>query len=168
MTDLILQVPVNHYLPPPEEESDVGYQYSRPKQSKRLKDLFSARNVKTNALQIVINNLRCLQGHGGYFRAHISVQSFIENLPIVDLDTVDPRCQLQLSGVRFVLNVRVEDFQRCGISACGPKELCLNLRFPQIFAMKSLDDGLLTLKCKIQERVATKTHTLRLGVSNVG
>lgn len=161
-------MPVNHYLPPPEEESDNGYQYSRPKQSKGLKDLFSTRNVKTNALQIVINNLRCLQGNGGYFRAHISVQSFIENLPIVDLDTIDPRCQLQLSGVRFVLNIRIEDFRRCGISACGHKELCVNLRFPQIFAMKSLDDGLLTLKCKIQERVATKTHTLRLGVSNIG
>lgn len=153
------QVPVNQYLPP--EEEDNGYQYPKPKTGK---DLFSTRTAR--ALQIVINNLRCLEGHGGYYQANIIVQSFIENLPIIDLDVIDPRCQLQLNGIRFNLNVRSDDFQRCGISACGRRELCVHLRFPQLFGMKSLDDGLLTLKCKIQERVATKTHTLRMGVSN--
>lgn len=156
------QIPGNQYLTPPpaaDELPDEGYHYSKPKQSKFL------RNSKSNALHISVNNLRCLEGHGGYFQANIAVQSFIENLPIIDLDTIDPRCQFHLVGVRLILNVPHEDFQRCGIAACGSRELCANLRFPQIFGMKSLDDSLLTLKCKIQQRIISKTHALRFGIS---
>lgn len=159
--------PDNEYLPPQDEIPITGYQYPKPKQRKTVKNLISTKNHRNNALQIVINSLRCLEGRGGFYQANIIVQSFIENLPIIDLDTNDPQCQLQLNGIRFILNIRSEDFQRCGITHCGRHELCINLRFPQIFGMKSLDDGLLTLKCRIQERVAAKTHTLRVGVSNV-
>lgn len=112
-----------------------------------------------------MNNVRCLDGNGGYFQANVGVQSFIENLPIIDLDTIDARCQFHLVGVRLILNIASDDFQRCGIAFCGNRELCANVRFPQIFGMKSLDDSLLTLKCKIQERIISKTHALRFGVS---
>lgn len=125
-------------------------------------------SAKSNPLHLSVNSLRCLEGHGGYFKANIAVQSFIENLPIIDLDSIDPRCQFHLVGVRLVLNVPIEDFPRCGITSCGKRELCANLRFPQIFGMKSLDDGLLVLKCKLQERVVSKTHAFRFGVSNAG
>lgn len=99
---------------------------------------------------------------------NIAVQSFIENLPVIDLDTIDSRCQFHLVGVRVILNIPIEDFQRCGIVPCSNKELCVNVRFPQIFGMKSLDDSLLTLKCKVQERVVSKMHAFRFGVSHNG
>lgn len=154
-------------MPPPSDEPVIGYQYSQPKQSKVLRTL-SPFSAKSNPLHLSVNSLRCLEGHGGYFQANIAVQSFIENLPIIDLDTIDARCQFHLVGVRLVINIPIEDFPRCGIRSCGNRELCANLRFPQIFGMKSLDDGVLTLKCKLQERVVSKTHAFRFGVSNTG
>lgn len=162
--------PANNYLPPTSEPSgseNNGYHYSKPKQSKLLKNFDFLRNHKSNALQLVLNDLRCLEGRNGHFRANIIVQSFIENLPIVDLDAIDSRCQLQLIGTKFYLDIPANDFQRCGIFNCGKRELCAKLRFPQIFGMKSIGDGLLTLKCKLQERIIKKTHTLRFGVANL-
>lgn len=158
-------------MPPPpsaDEMPDEGYHYSKPKQSKFLRNSNTLFNSKSNPLHISVNSLRCLEGHGGYFQSNIIVQSFIENLPIIDLDTIDARCQFHLVGVRLILNIPYDDFQRCGIFACGSRELCANLRFPQIFGMKSLDDSLLTLKCKIQQRIISKTHALRFGVSQTG
>ncbi|XP_031620390.1 uncharacterized protein LOC116338947, partial [Contarinia nasturtii] len=160
-------VPDNQYLPP-SDEANEGYQYSKPKQSKHLRNSNLYLNTRSSPLHISVNNLQCLEGNGGYFQANIGVQSFIENLPIIDLDTIDPHCQLHLVGVRLVLSIANTDFQRCGIVACGAKELCVNLRFPQIFGMKSLNDSLLTLKCKIQERVVSRTHAFRFGVSQTG
>lgn len=137
-------------------------------QSKHLRNSNVSLNSKSSALHISVNNLRCLEGNGGYFQANIVVQSFIENLPIIDTDIIDPRCQFHLVGVQLILNIAHTDFQRCGIVTCGSRELCVNLRFPQIFGMKALDDNLLTLKCKIQERVISKTHAFRFGVSHSG
>lgn len=124
------------------------------------------RHAKSSALQVRIDNMRCLDGPDGHFQAVISVESFIENLPIIDIDTIDQHCQLHLTGIKFHINIRTASFRRCNVYACGQKELCIQLRFPQIFGMKSLEDGLLTLQCKLQERVVTKTHTLRMGVSS--
>lgn len=155
-------------LPPQADDPTGGYQYSPPKKSKLLKHGTALLNTKSNALHISVNSLRCLEGNGGYFQANIAVQSFIENLPIIDSDTIDSRCQFHLIGVRVILNIPIEDFQRCGITPCSNKELCVNVRFPQIFGMKSLDDSLLTLKCMVQERVVSKMHAFRFGVSQNG
>lgn len=173
-------MPDNQYLPPPpplpppqaDEPIDGGAggypQSLRPKQSKFLKHEPNFRTPKSNPLHISVNSLRCLDGHGGYFRANIGVQSFIENLPVIDADTIDPRCQFNVIGVKLILQVAIEDFQRCGIVPCSNRELCVNLRFPQVFGMKSFDDYLLTLKCKVQDRVVSKTHAFRFGVSQPG
>lgn len=165
-------MPDNQYIPPsPPSQSDEpidGYSHQRPKQSKFLKHENIFLTSKSNPLHISVNNLRCLDGAGGYFQAAIVVQSFIENLPIIDSDTIDSRCQFNLIGVKLILNIPIEDFQRCGISPCSNRELCVNVRFPQIVGMKSLDDSLLTLKCKVQERIVSKTHAFRFGVSHSG
>lgn len=110
--------------------------------------------------------MRCLDGQDGHFQAAIHVDNFIDILPIIDTDTMDSHCQLQLNGVKFYINIPAVDFHRCNINLCGQKELCIRLRFPQILGMKSLDDGLLTLQCKLQERIVAKTHTLRVGISS--
>jgi hypothetical protein len=41
----------------------------------------------------------------------------------------------------------------------------LRIRFPQIRGMRTIDDGILTLQCKLQERIVEKTHSLRMGLN---
>lgn len=135
-------------------------------QTRVLKDMDFFRSVKQSPLQLELSELRCLRNRGGYFKANINVQSLIENIPVVDVEIQDPRCQIQLLRNKFILNIAANDFSRCGVYACSDKELCIKLRFPQVFGMKTLGDALLTLQCKLQERVATKTHAFRFGVSN--
>lgn len=171
-------LPPTNYLPPvivnvpPSDTTDDqnGYNYVKPTkslpQSRILKDLDFFRSQKPNALQLELNDLRCLQNRGGYFRANLIVQSFIDNVPILDIDSQDPRCQLHLVRTKFILNIHAIDFERCGVYACNDKELCVKLRFPQVFGMKSVGDALLTLQCKLQERIAIKTHALRFGVTD--
>lgn len=136
-------------------------------QTRILKDMDFFRSIKQSPLQLELNELRCLRNRGGYFKANIIVQSLIENVPVVDVELQDPRCQVHLVRNKFVVNIASNDFARCGVYACSDKELCVKLRFPQIFGMKTLGDALLTLQCKLQERIATKTHALRFGINNL-
>lgn len=151
---------------PKEPESD-GYHYPVPQSHARLKDADIFGPVKQSSLQLELNDLRCMSGRNGYFRANIIVQSFIENLPIIDTELQDPRCHITLVRTKFVLNLAASDFTRCGVHACGDHELCIKLRFPQIGDMKSIGDAMLTLQCKIQEKTVAKTHSLRFGVNSV-
>lgn len=152
--------PSSEYLPP---ASDEGYYYPIPAPT-QLKSI--AHRTKPSALHIQVEHIRCLDGPDGHFQAAISVKDFIDNVPIVDINAVDPRCRLHLTGIKFHINITAAEFHRCNVHACGQKELCLRLRFPQIFGMKALDDRLLTLQCRLQKRVVTKTHMLRVGVSH--
>lgn len=156
--------PADAYLPPQMDEFG-GYEYAVPS-ARGLKEFDLFRAVKHAPLQLELNDLRCLNGRSGYFKANIVVQSFIENLPIVDTDVQDPRCRIDLVRTKFVLNLPSTDFNRCGIYSCSEQELCLKIRFPQIGGMKSIGDAILTLQCKIQEKTVSKTHSLRFGVNN--
>lgn len=167
--------PPQEYLPPaappftPQSDEipddNGGYHYPTP-QSRGLKELDLFRSVKHSPLQLELNDLRCLNSRIGYFKANVVVQSFIEHLPIIDVDVQDQRCQIHLVRTKFVINLSASDFHRCGVYACGDQELCLNLRFPQISGMKSIGDAILTLQCKIQKTTVSKTHALRFGVTN--
>lgn len=163
--------PSNNYLPPPEQQplddpgtiEEDGYHYPTPG-SRGLKDLLHT--SKPISLQLDLNDLRCLNGRIGFFRANIVVHNFINSLPIIDTDVQDPRCSINLVRNKFVINLVAKDFQHCGVYACSEQELCLRLRFPQIHDMKSIGDAILTLQCKIQEKTVSKTHALRFGVNN--
>lgn len=171
--------PPNAYLPssvepllpqPPamDEAFDGGYHYPTP-HARGLKEINFSRAVKHTPLQLELNDLRCLnsfKGRNGYFKVNIVVQSFIENLPIVDTDIQDPRCRINLIRTKFVLNLSANDFHRCGVYSCSDHEFCLKIRFPQIDGMKSIGDAILTLQCKIQEKTTSKIHSLRFGVNN--
>lgn len=170
--------PVPEAPPPvPSKPSDYdeqsGYQYLAPTKPSPIQlrnhkniDLFRNQN-NASSLRLELNDLRCLQNRDGYFRANIIAQSFIETLPVLDADALSPQCQLRLVRTTFVLNIRANDFERCGVYACSNNELCAKLRFPQIAGMKSANDALLTLQCKLQERTATKTHALRFGITDI-
>lgn len=170
-THVYLPPPTPTPLLPPQDEvidhgDNDGYHYPVPSSRGLLKDIDLFRPAKNAPLQLELNDLRCMDGRTGHFRANIVVQSFIENLPIIDTDLQDPRCRISLVRTKFVLNLMASDFQRCGVHSCGDKELCLKLRFPQIGGMKSIGDAMLTLQCKVQEKTVSKTHSLRFGVNN--
>lgn len=118
-----------------------------------------------NALRLSVHEMRCMQDNGGYFRAVLKVDSFIGAAPTVDNDSNDKRCELKMSRSYVVIEIAAEDFEKCGVHDCG-KDLCLRLRFPTIRGLRTSVDGILTLHCKTQERVAIKTHALKVRVSN--
>ncbi|KAJ6633417.1 hypothetical protein Bhyg_16333 [Pseudolycoriella hygida] len=122
-------------------------------------------NVQSSQLQLDLNELRCLPNAGGYFRATLSVQSFVQNLPVVENDIQDLRCDLQVIRTRIVINIASVDFRRCGVENCGSQQLCLKIRFPQIQGLRTLADSVLTLQCRTQDRVVSKTHALRIGLN---
>lgn len=138
-----------------------------PSQSKgrELRDELVSRDQPNSQLQLELNELRCLPNIGGYFRAILSVQSFIQSLPIIENDIQDIRCDLQVIRTRVLINIAAADFRRCGVENCGSQQLCLKIRFPQIQGLRTLADAVLTLQCRMQERVVSKTHALRIGLN---
>lgn len=124
-----------------------------------------SQNLPSSQLQLELNELRCLPNIGGYFKAVLSVQSFVQSLPIIENDIQDIRCDLQVIRTRIVINIAAVDFRRCGVENCGTQQLCLKIRFPQIQGLRTLGDAVLTLQCRTQERVVSKTHALRIGLN---
>ncbi|XP_037033119.1 uncharacterized protein LOC119072076 isoform X1 [Bradysia coprophila] len=116
-------------------------------------------------MQLELNELRCLSNVGGYFRAILSVQSVVQSVPIIENDIQDIRCDPQVIRTRIAISIAAADFRRCGVENCGSQQLCLKIRFPQIQGLRTLADPVLTLQCRIQERVVSKTHALRIGLN---
>ncbi|ALC41001.1 CG13196 [Drosophila busckii] len=117
-------------------------------------------------LRLRLKDMRCLQS--GYFRAVLKLDSFLGAAPVLDLEQEqlqDKRCELKLSRSLLLLDIAGADFERCGVRSCG-EDLCLRLRFPAIRGLRTAADAILTLHCKTQERVAYKTHALKMGVAN--
>ncbi|XP_055628307.1 uncharacterized protein LOC129769839 isoform X2 [Toxorhynchites rutilus septentrionalis] len=145
--------PVNGYLPP------VG---------RALRD--EVPNSARFPIRLQLNELTCLQNDGGFFRSTLTVQSAIDSAPLVDVDSADDisGCDVRVQQTRLLVNVGFSDFTRCGVQQCGSnaRELCLRLRFPRISGMRTASDAILTLQCKIQQRIVAKTHAVRLGVSD--
>lgn len=167
-------------VPPIQTQSDeippdnIGYNYDPPKPpsndylppSNHQGRMFKESVQKLSQHRLQLRELRCLQNTGGYFQGIINVQSFLANIPIVDTDIFDRRCNLAVVKTQIVINFKYEDFQRCGVENCGSSELCLRLRFPQIRDMKSIGDAILTLQCKVQDKIVTKVHSIKVGVSD--
>ncbi|XP_016970333.1 uncharacterized protein LOC108038124 [Drosophila rhopaloa] len=123
-------------------------------------------NQDQNQLRLRLKDMRCLSS--GYFRAVLKLDSFLGAAPTVDQDNddqPDKRCEMKLSRSFLLLDISGEDFERCGVKSCG-QDLCLRLRFPAIRGLRTSGDSILTLHCKTQERVAVKTHALKMGVAN--
>nr|XP_016928874.1 uncharacterized protein LOC108009223 [Drosophila suzukii] len=123
-------------------------------------------NQEQNQLRLRLKDMRCLSG--GYFRAVLKLDSFLGAIPTVDQDNddqLDKRCEMKLSRSFLLLDISAENFERCGVRTCG-QDLCLRLRFPAIRGLRTSGDSILTLHCKTQERVAVKTHALKMGVAN--
>lgn len=148
-----IPLPLGNYVPP-----------VHVKQDRKLKDNAARINPP---LLVELNELRCLPNQNGYFKALLTVKNTISHPPIIEHDSKDRRCKLQYDQSKVEVHIPVEQFELCQVTQCGDngQYLCVQIRFPQIAGMRSLNDAILTLQCKIQNRIVTKTHALRLGVS---
>lgn len=144
------------YHAPPQRPSTPAPVYLPPAES----------STQHQQLRLRIKDMRCLQA--GYFRAILKLDSFVGAAPVLDNDydeLPDKHCELKLSRSYLLLDIAGTDFERCGVRNCG-QDLCLRLRFPTIRGLRTGGDSILTLHCKTQERVAVKTHALKMGVAN--
>lgn len=152
--------PTNSYLPPSSSQS----------KGRNLKDSIFFRGTKqsTAPIRLDLNDLKCRFDSNGYFKSIVTIQSFIDNIPIIENtsgELIDNNlCDVRLVKSQLIIDISIENFQKCGIKVCD-KDLCLRLRFPQIRDMKTLNDPVLVLKCKIQERIITKTHAVKMGIN---
>lgn len=184
-------LPTRHYIPPPPSNTDlqtpqadipvdpISNQYLPPYlRNKQPKNLFRIPTT-IQPLRMELNQLRCLaSSQNGYFKALLSFgPNSIDNPPVILIDGNPTSSDLHhLCGIRMVrtkvlVNIRSEVFQQCGVEPCGEtsssgdgQQLCVRLSFPQISGMMTAGDATLTLQCKVQELVATQTHSLRVGV----
>ncbi|XP_030554157.1 uncharacterized protein LOC115757862 [Drosophila novamexicana] len=150
--------------------SSPGYDYNAPQQRPSTPApvyLPPAENSpQQQQLRLRLKDMRCLQS--GYFRAVLKLDSFLGAAPVLENDNEevqDKHCELKLSRSFLLLDIAGADFERCGVHTCG-QDLCLRLRFPAIRGLRTGGDSILTLHCKTQERVAVKTHALKMGVAN--
>lgn len=112
--------------------------------------------------------MKCLNdGDSGYFRTRITVQSFINLVPVFE-DSLGCNHRLELSRNQILIEIPRDEFRVCGVRGCGEKneELCAKIRFPQIKGMRTVNDAILALQCKPQEKVVSRTHALKMGVSS--
>ncbi|KAH8384692.1 hypothetical protein KR093_005568 [Drosophila rubida] len=121
--------------------------------------------VEQQQLRLRLKDMRCLQS--GYFRAILKLDNFLGATPVLDNDSEQQsgHCQLKMSRSFLLLDIAGNDFERCGVQACG-QDLCLRLRFPAIRGLRTGSDSILTLHCKVQQRVASKVQALKMGVAN--
>ncbi|XP_001659563.2 uncharacterized protein LOC110679710 [Aedes aegypti] len=153
--------------------TDTGYNYDRPANAyipplgRALRDEVPG---GSRPIRLQLNDLTCLDNIGGFFRSSLTIQSAIESVPLVDVtsDSDLNGCDVRVAQNRLLVDIESNNFARCGVQQCGvnSRELCLRLRFPQIAGMRTAADSILTLQCKIQQRVVAKTHSVRLGVNN--
>lgn len=143
----------NYYLPPHQNTKD-----------RKLKPNDHNQNLP---LLIEINELRCLSNQNGFFKALLTIRNGVEIFPIIEHDSNDhQRCALKYTQSKIEINIDIEQFQKCQVIQCSNdgKYLCMKIRFPQIKGMRLVNDAVLTLQCKIQDRIVAKTHAFRLGV----
>lgn len=184
--------PFNDYLPPPtssttplppqlDVEQDNGYFYdppldnsyippaSGPFNARTAKDLDFFRSVPNslNSMKVELKEMNCMTSPSGYFKAQLKIHNNVDTFPVVEHDTSDPRCEVKTLRSQALINVVSDDFGRCGVFNCAGNDLCLRVRFPMIRGLRTRDDLILTLQCKLHERVVGKTHSIKLGVNNV-
>ncbi|XP_030375616.1 uncharacterized protein LOC115624908 [Scaptodrosophila lebanonensis] len=161
------QRPIVVQDPGDDNDLEAGYDYHAPVLPSTPAPVYlppEQPSSENQQLRLRLKEMRCLQG--GYFRTILKVDSFISTAPTVDTgDAQDKRCELKLSRSYLLLDIAGADFERCGVRSCG-KDLCLRLRFPAIRGLRTAGDAILTLHCKTQERVAVKTHALKMGVAS--
>lgn len=165
--------PPNLYLPPPSSPPLNAYlppvSTAKTSANRTDNDFFGFSTAATRSpLRLEMSDMKCLNnGEDGFFRTRITVQSFVNTLPVFE-DSLGCHHRLQVSRNEIVIQIPADEFKSCGVTNCGEghQELCMRIRFPQIRGMRTVNDAILALQCRPQERVVTKTHAFKMGVSN--
>uniref|UniRef100_A0A336LLZ0 CSON013703 protein n=1 Tax=Culicoides sonorensis TaxID=179676 RepID=A0A336LLZ0_CULSO len=182
--------PFNEYLPPPttsttplpsvsdEEINNDGYYYDPPDNSyippasgpynqRNAKDLdfFHSSTNSLSGMKVELKEMKCMSNPNGYFKAQMQIHNNIDTFPIVEHDSSDPRCEIRTLRSQALVNIVSDDFSRCGIYKCAGNDLCLRVRFPLIRGLRTRDDLILTLQCKLHEKIVGKIHTIKLGIN---
>lgn len=149
-------------------EEPSGYFYDPPIKKESLKLVPQGRQLGSQSiLKLELAELKCHKNRdNGFIRVVINVRSFLELPPVIDIDSIDTRCPVAILQSRLLISIAASDFDRCGVQNCG-NDLCLRLRFPHIREMKTINDEILTLQCKVQEKVKERIHTIKMGSSDV-
>ncbi|XP_055372791.1 uncharacterized protein LOC129606475 [Condylostylus longicornis] len=154
-------------IPNPIDEPNLGYLPPIPSDVsiRHSKDFSEFTTNSRNPIKLQLKEMRCINSQNGFFKAVLRLDSPISLIPIVDNGVLDSRCELKLTQSHILVNIPVEDFLKCGIRNCGDN-LCLRIRFPLIPEIKTASDSILTLQCKLQEKIITKIHALKMATSN--
>uniref|UniRef100_A0A1B0AFH3 ZP domain-containing protein n=1 Tax=Glossina pallidipes TaxID=7398 RepID=A0A1B0AFH3_GLOPL len=159
--------------------SSAGYDHQTPERFRSSSTINAATNASsadppgaTVIRQINIDSpdlreLRCLSSpdKSGFFHVILRInQSILTIVPVVDNDSAEKSCQFSLQQNHFILYMKEEYFEKCGVYHCAG-DLCLRVRFPSIRGMRTGSDSILTLHCEIQKKVAVKTHAIKMGVT---
>lgn len=128
-------------------------------------------------LQLEINEMNCYDTQtDGKFQTVLTFKSKNENLPVFEDATQHQHCAINSDEIppkfntRIKMNVSKKDFHHCGIKNCSPGEsediLCVRLRFPTVYKMRLPEDAVLTLQCKMRDKIAVHTKHLQFEVAN--
>lgn len=127
-------------------------------------------------VHIEVTEMNCFDtGSNGKFQAILTIKTPNENIPVFE-DATDPTCIVESeynpprmnSKLRF--NIGKNQFSGCAVRDCSTSRdvvhLCVRLRFPIIAKMRLIEDPILTLQCRTQDRIAAHTKHLQLEVEN--
>ncbi|KAH0947341.1 hypothetical protein HN011_005044 [Eciton burchellii] len=119
------------------------------------------------ANRISIEEMSCQNSRDElFFRASIKAPRILHP-PIID-NAMGEVCQAVGAKDSYRINFEGNQVWDCGVVDCsaeGNQSYCLDLRFPVISGLRLKDDYRVTLRCKIQDRIAY--HTRRISVKTL-
>ncbi|XP_015173395.1 PREDICTED: uncharacterized protein LOC107064830 [Polistes dominula] len=98
-----------------------------------------------------------------FFKA--SIKATTNELPVIDNVEDEKTCKIVKIKNEYTINLEKEKFRHCGVVACSTetdKFYCLDLRFPLIPGLRLKDDSKITLRCKVQEKIASRTKQIKM------
>ncbi|XP_047359130.1 uncharacterized protein LOC124952786 isoform X1 [Vespa velutina] len=98
-----------------------------------------------------------------FFKASVKTTTSMES-PVID-NVEDEVCKFTRVKNEYTINLEKERFRHCGVVACSTETerfYCLDLRFPLIPGLRLKDDTKITLRCKVQEKIVSRTKKINV------
>ncbi|KAL2724490.1 uncharacterized protein V1478_009003 [Vespula squamosa] len=98
-----------------------------------------------------------------FFKASVKTTMAKES-PVID-NVENELCKVTRVKDEYTINLEKERFRHCGVVACSTETerfYCLDLRFPLIPGLRLKDDTKITLRCKVQEKIVSRTKQIRV------
>ncbi|KAI4499561.1 hypothetical protein M0802_005457 [Mischocyttarus mexicanus] len=98
-----------------------------------------------------------------FFKA--SIKTTTKESPVIDNAEDEKMCKIVKIKDEYTINLEKERFRYCGVVPCSTeidKFYCLDLRFPSIPGLRLKDDSKITLRCKVQEKIISRTKQIKM------